>query len=123
MSLDAAMQNVASMSGSAFEPRMSRSFNAGIAQWTSWCNRIPVRCAGRGGCDAIADIRIAPSAEPASGLEHSAPLPGAPNEADFLSSIASARQEAQIMFEISQDLGNSLSLGETLRCSPSACAR
>jgi hypothetical protein len=35
-------------------------------------------------------------------------------DADFLSSIASARQEAQTMFELSQDLGNSLSLGETL---------
>ncbi len=36
------------------------------------------------------------------------------NETDFLSSIASARQEAQAMFELSQDLGNSLSLSETL---------
>ncbi len=35
-------------------------------------------------------------------------------DADFLSSIAAARQEAQTMFELSQDLGNSLSLGETL---------
>jgi len=36
------------------------------------------------------------------------------NESDFLTSIASARQEAQAMFELSQDLGNSLSLSETL---------
>ena len=33
---------------------------------------------------------------------------------DFLSSIAAARQEVQALFEISQDLGNSLSLDETL---------
>ena len=33
---------------------------------------------------------------------------------DFLSSIASARQEAHTLFELSQDLGNSLSLDETL---------
>ena len=32
----------------------------------------------------------------------------------FLSSIAAARQEAQTLFELSQDLGASLSLGETL---------
>src|SRR5208337_4377447 len=32
----------------------------------------------------------------------------------FLSSIASARQEAQTLFELSQELGASLSLGETL---------
>jgi diguanylate cyclase (GGDEF)-like protein/putative nucleotidyltransferase with HDIG domain len=35
-------------------------------------------------------------------------------ERSFLSSIAAARQEAQTLFEISQDLGASLSLGETL---------
>jgi diguanylate cyclase (GGDEF)-like protein/putative nucleotidyltransferase with HDIG domain len=36
------------------------------------------------------------------------------NQTDFLSSIASARQEAHTLFELSQDLGNSLSLDETL---------
>ncbi|MGA9506810.1 MAG: diguanylate cyclase [Terriglobales bacterium] len=35
-------------------------------------------------------------------------------EGSFLSSIAAARQEAQTLFELSQDLGASLSLGETL---------
>ena len=115
MSLDAAMQNVASMSGSAFEPRivevLQRRYRAMdiLVQSDSQFD-----APAAGAAMPSADIRIAPSAEPASGLEHSAPLPGAPNEADFLSSIASARQEAQIMFEISQDLGNSLSLGETL---------
>jgi len=36
------------------------------------------------------------------------------SETDFLSSIAYARQEAHTLFEMSQDLGNSLSLDETL---------
>jgi diguanylate cyclase (GGDEF)-like protein/putative nucleotidyltransferase with HDIG domain len=36
------------------------------------------------------------------------------NQTDFLSSIASARQEAHTLFELSQDLGDSLSLDETL---------
>ena len=35
-------------------------------------------------------------------------------QVDFLSSIASARQEAHTLFELSQDLGDSLSLDETL---------
>src|SRR5437899_12279843 len=35
-------------------------------------------------------------------------------DSSFLSSIAAARQEAQTLFELSQDLGASLSLGETL---------
>jgi GAF domain-containing protein len=47
------------------------------------------------------------------GFEESATT-AAGGDADFLSSIAAARQEAQTMFELSQDLGNSLSLGETL---------
>jgi len=36
------------------------------------------------------------------------------SQTDFLSSIASARQEAHTLFELSQDLGSSLSLDETL---------
>jgi diguanylate cyclase (GGDEF)-like protein/putative nucleotidyltransferase with HDIG domain len=35
-------------------------------------------------------------------------------EGNFLTSIAAARQEAQMLYEISHDLGNSLSLDETL---------
>src|SRR5271166_1616684 len=50
---------------------------------------------------------------PATGFESSEPAAGA-SDKDFLSSIASARQEAQTLFELSQDLGNSLSLVETL---------
>jgi diguanylate cyclase (GGDEF)-like protein/putative nucleotidyltransferase with HDIG domain len=52
---------------------------------------------------------------PAAGFEKSQdPTHGPVENADFLSSIASARQEAQTMFELSQDLGVSLSLSETL---------
>lgn len=49
---------------------------------------------------------------PATGLEASDSDTGP--SSDFLSSIASARQEAHTLFELSQDLGNSLSLDETL---------
>jgi diguanylate cyclase (GGDEF)-like protein/putative nucleotidyltransferase with HDIG domain len=57
-------------------------------------------------------LRIERGQAPAAGFEraHETVQP----ETDFLSSIASARQEAQAMFELSQDLGNSLSLSETL---------
>jgi len=57
-------------------------------------------------------LRVERGLCPATGFEKSADNP--PNDADFLTSIASARQEAQAMFELSQDLGNSLSLSETL---------
>jgi diguanylate cyclase (GGDEF)-like protein/putative nucleotidyltransferase with HDIG domain len=50
--------------------------------------------------------------EPAAGFEGQGKRQ--PTERSFLSSIAAARQEAQTLFELSQDLGASLSLGETL---------
>lgn len=51
--------------------------------------------------------------EPGAGFEIDHPH-RRESPADFLSSIASARQEAHTLFELSQDLGNSLSLDETL---------
>jgi diguanylate cyclase (GGDEF)-like protein/putative nucleotidyltransferase with HDIG domain len=58
------------------------------------------------------DLNGEPSIRPAAGFEAQGKrkLP----ERSFLSSIAAARQEAQTLFELSQDLGASLSLGETL---------
>ncbi|HEY1660041.1 MAG TPA: HD domain-containing phosphohydrolase [Candidatus Sulfotelmatobacter sp.] len=58
------------------------------------------------------ELKVERGHAPAAGFERSNENPQA--ETDFLSSIASARQEAQAMFELSQDLGNSLSLSETL---------
>jgi diguanylate cyclase (GGDEF)-like protein/putative nucleotidyltransferase with HDIG domain len=57
-------------------------------------------------------VRVERGLAPATGFEHNIAPEG--REANFLSSIAAARQEAQTLFELSQDLGASLSLGETL---------
>lgn len=57
-------------------------------------------------------LRVERGLAPATGFEKSAD--NSPPQSDFLTSIASARQEAQAMFDLSQDLGNSLSLSETL---------
>ncbi|HUO14309.1 MAG TPA: diguanylate cyclase [Verrucomicrobiae bacterium] len=59
-------------------------------------------------------IKIERGLEPAAGFENATAQDYAGHEATFLSSIAAARQEAQALFELSQDLGASLSLGETL---------
>ena len=59
-------------------------------------------------------IRVERGVAPAAGFERTEPTHGPVENADFLTSIASARQEAQTMFELSQDLGVSLSLSETL---------
>src|SRR6266702_3678571 len=59
-------------------------------------------------------IKIERGLEPAAGFESAVAQDYAGRETTFLSSIAAARQEAQSLFELSQDLGASLSLTETL---------
>jgi len=59
-------------------------------------------------------VRVERGLAPATGFEPTDPTHGPVENGDFLTSIASARQEAQTMFELSQDLGVSLSLSETL---------
>ena len=121
MSLDAAMDKVASMSGSSFDPqvvevlrrryrdldRLSQSDSATPSTAVS-ITADDVTAA------ASAEVRGETMVDSAGEFERPAPAFSSSNETDFLSSIASARQEAQTMFELSQDLGNSLSLGETL---------
>ena len=58
------------------------------------------------------DANVEPAIKPAAGFEAQGKRRSP--ERSFLSSIAAARQEAQTLFELSQDLGASLSLGETL---------
>ncbi len=58
------------------------------------------------------DANVEPSIKPAAGFE--AEGQRRTPERSFLGSIAAARQEAQTLFELSQDLGSSLSLDETL---------
>jgi diguanylate cyclase (GGDEF)-like protein/putative nucleotidyltransferase with HDIG domain len=56
-------------------------------------------------------LKVQNGLEPDAGFEKSSPQE---KDVDFLSSIAAATHEAQALFELSQTLGNSLSLNETL---------
>jgi diguanylate cyclase (GGDEF)-like protein/putative nucleotidyltransferase with HDIG domain len=115
MSLDAAMEKVASMSGSAFEPRIVEVLKRRYRELERMVQSDSVSATtDEATLPASTDIRVELGVEPAGGFEPSLPIQSSANETDFLTSIASARQEAQTMFELSQDLGNSLSLGETL---------
>jgi diguanylate cyclase (GGDEF)-like protein/putative nucleotidyltransferase with HDIG domain len=60
------------------------------------------------------EVKIERGDAPDAGFENVTALDSTIRDATFLSSIAAARQEAQSLFELSQDLGASLSLGETL---------
>jgi len=58
------------------------------------------------------DVKVEKGEAPAAGFVDTGAKGN--QEATFLASIAAARQEAQTLFELSQDLGASLSLDETL---------
>jgi diguanylate cyclase (GGDEF)-like protein/putative nucleotidyltransferase with HDIG domain len=111
MSLDAAMEKVDSLSGSAFEPRIVEVLKRRYRELERLAQSDPTTVEE---APFPTDVGVTAGMELAAGFEQSPPTPLPANDADFLSSIASARQEAQTMFELSQDLGNSLSLGETL---------
>ncbi|MGB7330596.1 MAG: sensor domain-containing diguanylate cyclase, partial [Terriglobales bacterium] len=112
---DAAMEKVASMSGSAFEPIIVEVLRRRYRELEKMVQSDSVSgTTDEAALPASIDVRVEPGVEPAGGFEPSLSIQSSTNDADFLTSIASARQEAQTMFELSQDLGNSLSLGETL---------
>jgi diguanylate cyclase (GGDEF)-like protein/putative nucleotidyltransferase with HDIG domain len=113
MSLDAAMEKIASMSGSAFDPRIVEVLQRRYRELERMAQSDPAT-AEESNLSSSSGVWAEAGVEPLAGFEQSAPVPASTSDSDFLSSIASARQEAQTMFELSQDLGNSLSLGETL---------
>jgi len=108
--LDEAMKAVASDSGTAFDPRVVEALQRRYRELEDM--------AACGLTDAKMDspgvyCKVERGERPGAGFQidfnyHQA------SQRDFLSSIASARQEAHTLFELSQDLGSSLSLNETL---------
>jgi len=112
LSLDAAMQKVAAMAGTAYDPKVVGILQARLPELERAAQAQP-------GASSMLDLSDPAQADhgdaAAAGLAAQPATNAMPGtESDFLTSIASARQEAQTMFELSQDLGNSLSLGETL---------
>jgi diguanylate cyclase (GGDEF)-like protein/putative nucleotidyltransferase with HDIG domain len=108
--LSEAMEQVLKMSGTAFDPKvvevLSRRYveieemaQSSVSVTTPRISRV---------------IQVDKGVAPAAGFEQNKSRDSVPSHRDFLSSIASARQEAQTLFELSQDLGNSLSLSDTL---------
>ncbi|MFY9559025.1 MAG: diguanylate cyclase [Terriglobales bacterium] len=109
--LDAAMERVVAMSGTSFDPKVVGILKRRYAELEAMVQSQPVKADA-----ALPSTRVLVERDldPAAGFDDPPAVSVSGGDADFLSSIAAARQEAQTMFEISQDLGNSLSLGETL---------
>jgi diguanylate cyclase (GGDEF)-like protein/putative nucleotidyltransferase with HDIG domain len=109
LALDHAMQEVAGRAGRHFDPKVVEVLKRRYVELEQLARMHP-RPEGR----LSTRIKVHKGQAPAAGFEQIASglAPGA--DASFLGSIAAARQEAQTLFEISHDLGNSLSLDETL---------
>ena len=105
------MQKLAAESGKSFDPKVVDV----LQKRYQYLERLAVTKAGQDPSGPLStSIKIERGLEPAAGFENATAQDYAGRENTFLSSIAAARQEAQSLFELSQDLGASLSLTETL---------
>ncbi len=111
-----AMAKVKEMSGKWFDPQVVEILESRYVELERMAQMSVAEMSGEGTPTPLGlskSVRVERGLAPATGFERTEPTLGLV-ETDFLTSIASARQEAQTMFELSQDLGVSLSLSETL---------
>ncbi|MGE0407500.1 MAG: HD-GYP domain-containing protein, partial [Candidatus Korobacteraceae bacterium] len=105
-----AMQHVASLAGKDFDPQVVAILERRYLE----LERLARTKSSNNEEDVPRSSQPQRDAAPASGFEQGSSDPGHSSpEGDFLSSIAAASQEAQMLFELTHDLGNSLSLDET----------
>jgi diguanylate cyclase (GGDEF)-like protein/putative nucleotidyltransferase with HDIG domain len=109
LGLEEAMEEVAALAGKSFDPKVVLVLKEQYVGLERLAQAIPETNAR-----LSTDVKIEKGLEPDAGYQGAAPQAAASNEYDFLCSIAAARQEVQLLFELVQDLGNSLSLDETL---------
>src|SRR2546427_1776648 len=108
--LQEVMQQLSAESGKAFDPKVVQVLEK---RYRHLENLALARSSNDVNSPLSTEIRIERGPAPDAGFEKVA-QDSTGQETTFLSSIAAARQEAQSLFELSQDLGASLSLGETL---------
>ncbi len=104
MPLEEALKAVEAEAGTSFDPALVRILAEHYREWEklAWASDSAVTRLSK-------QVRVKNGKEPASGLQQAGE-----QQPEFLSSIAAARQEAQMLYELTQDLGSSLNLHETL---------
>jgi len=109
--LNEVMQRLAAESGKAFDPKVVDILKKRYLS----LEKLALAQFGREVNPLLStEVKVERGSASAAGFENISVKDGLGHEATFLSSIAAARQEAQTLFELSQDLGASLSLVETL---------
>ena len=110
--LEEVMKRLSAESGKSFDPKVVSVLERRYRQLEKLVESHSRR--NEAGAPLSTELKVEAGAAPAAGFEDITVKDAPGQEATFLSSIAAARQEAQTLFELSQDLGASLSLGETL---------
>jgi len=115
--LDEVMRRLVAESGKAFDPKVVAVLQK---RYVDLEKIVQAEFNGEGPLKLSTEVKVERGEAPGAGFEKGTKAVSkdasgtSGSEATFLSSIAAARQEAQALFELSQDLGASLSLGETL---------
>jgi diguanylate cyclase (GGDEF)-like protein/putative nucleotidyltransferase with HDIG domain len=107
--LQDAMAQVKKLAGNSFDPKVVEVLERRYAQLEALAEQKNQLAEKR---KLSTDVRVAHGVAPAAGFALTSVVQQP--SGSFLTSIAAARQEAQTLFELSHELGNSLSLDETL---------
>ncbi len=110
MNMQDAMRKVAAESGFSFDPQVVEVLQRRCQEF----ERMTLANAEEEPVRLSTHVKIERGTAPATGFETSRNVASSDRPGDFRDSIAAARQEVQSLFELAQDLGNSLSLNETL---------
>jgi len=109
--LDQAMEHVAKLAAKDFDPKVVEILKRRYIELEAKAHAQPALQ----NLSLSKTMKVERGAAPDAGFEQESKVPATGAvEGDFLTSIAAARQEAQTLFELSHDLGKSLSLDDTL---------
>ena len=111
--LDEAMKIVVGESGKAFDPTIVDILKRRYVE----LERMAVNAGGEKTIKLSMDVKVERGLAPATGFalsETKQPATSGTGATDPMSTIAAATQEAQMLYELTQDLGSSLSLQEAL---------
>jgi putative nucleotidyltransferase with HDIG domain len=110
--LDEAMAKVASESGVSFDPRVVEILQRRYVELEKGAREQPFKAPPK----LSTDIRVERGLAPAAGFAESETASATESEPtqEFLTRIAAARQEGQVLFDLSHQLGTALRLEDTL---------
>lgn len=112
--LDEAMKIVVEESGKAFDPMVVDILKRRYVELEHMATSAPSEKSVKLSMDVKIERGLAPATGFAISTESKTPALSSGSDSDAMATIAAATQEAQMLYELTQDLGSSLSLQEAL---------